>query len=112
MEQILTFEQLPSAVALLTKEISELKALLTEKQAPGPTEQPDELLDLHQAAKLLNLSTATVYSKVSKRELPVCKAGKKLHFLRSELLNYIRSGRKMTTAEITQQAEAYITKRR
>jgi hypothetical protein len=31
MEQVLTFDQLPKAVTMLTKEVSELKRLLIEK---------------------------------------------------------------------------------
>lgn len=114
MEQILTFDQLPQAVTLLTKEVSELKRLLIEKQEPTSTTEPDQLLTIQQAADLLGLSITTLYTKVSKRELPVCKApgSKRLHFLRSELMDYIKSGRKKTNAEIEQEAETYLLTKR
>ena len=40
MEQVLTFDKLPEAVTMLTKEVSELKRLLIEKQEQPTTDQP------------------------------------------------------------------------
>jgi len=107
MEQTLTFDQLPNAVELLTKEVSELKRLLIQKQAP-PTTQPEQPFNIQEAAELLGLTVPTIYSKVSKRELPVVKRGKRLYFFRSELLEYLKEGRKKSNAEIEQEAEAYL----
>jgi len=39
MSNVLTFEQLPNAVTMLTKEVSELKSLLIQKQAESPTKE-------------------------------------------------------------------------
>ena len=72
MEQV-TFNDLPKAVTMLTKEVGELKRLLIEKQEQTPTEQPEQLLTIQEAAKFLNLKVPTIYSKVSKGELPVMK---------------------------------------
>lgn len=112
MENSLTFDQLPQAVAMLTKEVSELKQLLLQKndqQAAPPAEQ---LLTVQQAAEFLNLSVPTVYSKVSRGELPVMKRGKKLHFSNTELMRYLKDGRKLTNSEIETEAENYLQKRR
>jgi excisionase family DNA binding protein len=111
MEQNLTFEQLPQAVTTLTKEVGELKRLLTEKQEHTPTEQPDKLLTIQEAAGFLNLTVPTVYSKVSKNELPVMKRSKRLYFSRNELLDYLKAGRKKTHSEIEQEAETYLKKK-
>lgn len=111
MEQILTFDQLPKAVTMLTKEVSELKSLLLQKQEQTPTEQPEQLLTIQQASDLLRLSVPTIYSKHSKGELPgVCKRGKRLYFQRDIIINWIKDGRKKSTAEIEQDAEAYLVK--
>jgi len=92
MEQPLTFDKLPEAVATLIKEVSELKRLLME-QKEQPVKQPDKLLNVHKAAEFLNLKVGTMYSKARKGELPVMKRSKRLYFSRTELLNYLKDGR-------------------
>ena len=109
MEQILTFDQLPIAVTKLTKEVSELKRLLIEKQEQAPTDHPDQLLTIQQAAEFLRLSVPTLYSKCSKSEIPYMKRSKRLYFSREQLTEYIKEGRKLTNAEIEQQADQYLT---
>ena len=108
MEQHLTFYKLPEAVTMLTKEVSELKRLLIEKQEQTLTDQPEQLLTIDEVATLLHLTKPTVYSKVSKGELPVMKRGKRLYFSRTELLEYVKAGRKKSNAEIEQEAKAYL----
>lgn len=109
MEQNLTFDQLPNAVTMLTKEVSELKRLLIEKQEQPPTEQPEQLLTVQEAAEFLSLAVPTMYSKVSKGEISVMKRSKRLYFSRTELMEYVRAGRKKSNAEIEQEAKAYLS---
>ena len=108
MEQHLTFDKLPEAVTMLTKEVSELKRLLIEKQEQTLTDQPEQLLTIDEVATLLHLTKPTIYSKVSKGELPVMKRSKRLYFSRTELLEYVKAGRKKSNAEIEQEAKAYL----
>ena len=108
MEQV-TFENLPNAVTMLTKEVSELKRLLIEKQEQTPTDQPEKLLTIQEAAEFLSLTVPTIYSKVSKGELPFMKRSKRLYFSRTELLDYIKTGRQKSNAEIEQEAKAYLS---
>jgi excisionase family DNA binding protein len=107
MEQTLTFESLPEAVSTLTKEVRELKRLFIEKQIE-PTDQPEQLLTIQEAAEFLSLTVPTMYSKVSKNELPVMKRSKRLYFSRTELLEYMREGRRRTNAEIEAEAGEYV----
>jgi excisionase family DNA binding protein len=106
----LTFEMLPEAVTMLTKEVSELKRLLIDKQEQKPTNQTEKFLTIQEAGVFLNLSVPTIYSKVSKNELPYMKRSKRLYFSSSELLEYLKHGRKLSNAEIEQEAEAYLSK--
>ena len=108
MEQNLTFDQLPNAVTMLTKEVSELKRLLIEKQEQPTTEQPEQLLTIQEAAEFLSLAVPTMYSKVSKNEIPFMKRSKRLYFSRTELMEYIKEGRKKSNAEIEAEAKAYL----
>ena len=112
MEQVLTFDKLPEAVTMLTKEVSELKRLLIEKQEQHPTIDPEQLLTIQEAAEFLSLTVPTMYSKVSKGEISVMKRSKRLYFSRTELMEYVKAGRKKSNAEIEQEAEAYLSNNR
>ena len=107
MNENLTFDQLPNAVTTLTNEISELKRLLLEKQEQS-TEQPEKFLTIKEAAQFLSLAIPTIHSKVSRGELPVMKRGKRLYFSSSELLEYLKAGRKKTNLESEAEADTYL----
>jgi excisionase family DNA binding protein len=82
-----------------------LKAVRNEQPQ---TDQPEQLLTIKQAAEFLSLTVPTMYSKVSKGEVPVMKRSKRLYFSRTELLDYLKEGRKKSNAEIEQEAKAYL----
>lgn len=82
-----------------------LKAVRNEQPT---TDQPEQLLTIQEAAEFLSLTVPTMYSKVSKAELPVMKRSKRLYFSRTELMEYLKDGRKKSNAEIEQEAEAYL----
>ena len=105
MEPI-TFEQLPQAVSRLQEQLNNIEQLLLQGTALAA--DTDELLTISQAAKFLNLSIPTIYCKVSRKEVPVNKQGKRLYFYKSELADWIRTGRKKTIAEINLEAEQTI----
>ena len=73
------------------------------------TEQPEQLLTIQEAAEFLSLTVPTLYSKTSKGELPFMKRGKRLYFSRTELLDYLKEGRKKSNAEIEAEAKAYLS---
>jgi excisionase family DNA binding protein len=83
-----------------------LKAVRNEQP---PTAQPEQLLTIQEAAEFLSLTVPTMYSKVSKGELPVMKRSKRLYFSRTELLEYLKQGRKKSNAEIEAEAKAYLS---
>ncbi|RKR84406.1 AlpA family transcriptional regulator [Mucilaginibacter gracilis] len=106
----LTFDQLPQAVSKLQDKLNDIEKLLLENHSQ-PAEH-DELLNIKDTAKFLNLSVPTIYSKVCRKEIPVNKQGKRLYFYKSELVNWIKSGRKKTAAEIRQEAESMLLSNR
>lgn len=77
-----------------------------------PIKQPEKFLTVQEAATLFNLTVPTMYSKVSKGELPVMKRGKRLYFSRSELLEYLKEGRKKPNSEIELEAENYLANKK
>jgi len=98
------FEDLPNVIGKLFAKLDEIEKLLkSRKNIDEDSER--ELLTIEDAAKLLNLSVATIYTKVSKNEIPVNKKGKRLYFYKDELLDWIKSGRIKTIAEIQKEVE-------
>lgn len=103
----ITFEQLPKAVTQLYDKLENIERLLLRKENEVQPE-PDQLLTIKQAAEILSLSVATIYSLVSRAEIPVSKKSKRLYFSKLELTDWIKSGRKKTNAEIATEANSYI----
>ena len=105
----LTLETLPKAFTSLTNEVSEIKRLLLEKSNVQPTET-DRWFDLNELCIYHpdKPSKPTVYGWVNVGIIPVHKGGKKLRFLKSEIDNWLRQGRKKTLAEIASEADTYL----
>ena len=59
----------------------------------------DDLKTVEQAAEFLNLAVPTIYSMVSRGEIPYMKRSKRLYFSRNELVEYIKAGRRKTKTE-------------
>lgn len=108
MEKIVSFDQLPTAVNLLNEKLENIERLLLEKQDQPTTETSEQLLTIQEAARFLSLTVPTIYSKVSKGELPVMKRSKRLYFSSIQLMEYIKGGSKKSNAEIETEAEAYL----
>lgn len=83
----------------------------TPPQTVDPSDRLEKLLTIQEAAQFLSLTVPTMYSKVSKREIPVMKRSKRLYFSRTELLDYLKDGRKKSNADIEQEANAYLKKK-
>ena len=111
MEQILSFDQLPKAVNQLNEKLENIEKLLLATQSSQPSETSELLLTIQEAAEFLNLSVPTIYSKVSRGELPVMKRSKRLYFSNIELMEYLKAGRKKTNTEIVAEAENYLSKK-
>ena len=82
-----------------------LKIVNSNSSTSRPTK---DLLSVEEAANLLNLSPATIYTKVSKGELPVMKRSKRLYFSQLELIDYLKEGRKKSQNELEAEAEQYL----
>jgi excisionase family DNA binding protein len=75
-------------------------------------EADGELLTIDQAAAFLHLSKATIYSKCSRNELPYMKRGKRLYFLKVQLLEYVKAGQHETSQQLTDNAHESLGKRK
>jgi excisionase family DNA binding protein len=69
---------------------------------------PNQFLNIQEAAQFLNLAVPTIYSKVSRKELPFMKRSKRLYFSKTELMDYIKSGRIKTNDELADEAHKFV----
>ena len=108
----LTLETLPKAFTHLANEVSEIKRLLLEKSKEQPTET-DRWFDLSELCQYHpdKPTKPTVYGWVSADTIPVHKNGKKLRFLKSEIDDWLKKGRKKTLEETAIEAETYLKKK-
>ncbi len=108
LKEGLTLETLPKAFTLLSNEVSEIKRLLLERSNEQPTET-DRWFDLNELCQYHpdKPSKPTVYGWVNAGTIPVHKGCKKLRFLKSEIDNWLRQGRKKTLSETAIEAENY-----
>jgi len=97
----------------IEERLNNIENLITElKNKPNQVEQKaasEQLLTVKEAAQFLNLTVPTIYSKVSKRELPVMKRGKRLYFSSIELMEYLKGGKRKSNAELEDEAKAYLS---
>ncbi|MBK8746360.1 MAG: helix-turn-helix domain-containing protein [Saprospiraceae bacterium] len=52
------------------------------------------------AAKILTLSKPTIYGLVHKNTIPYIKKGKRLYFLKEDLINWVLKGKRKTKEEL------------
>lgn len=96
----LTLETLPKAFCHLSNEVGEIKRLLLKRNEENQSNSEDQLLTVQETAKFMSLAVPTIYSMVSRGELPVMKRSKRLYFSRVELLEYLKKGKKKLVSEI------------
>jgi len=96
----------------IQNDLTTIKLLLLDIQNQKPlslNKTPDDhILNVNEAGEFVGLKTPTVYSLVSQRKIPFSKNGKKLMFLKSELLQWVKDGRRATTVELDLIASRYI----
>ena len=98
-----TFDQIPIMMNKIQDKLEHLEKLISRIAAAR--DDKEELLNIKEASKLLNLSIPTIYGKVSRKEIPVNKQGKRLYFYRHELMKSIKSGRIKTHIESKDEIE-------
>lgn len=103
----ITFNELPEAIGNLILKIETLEHWI-KSNANNLVYEEESLLTIDQAAKLLHLTKPTIYSKVSRNEIPYLKKSKRLYFLKSELLNHLKTGSNNTPDKINQQIDDFL----
>jgi len=103
----LTFEQLPKVVAILIDEVRELKKALSEKSEPDIL--PDKWMNIQELQEYLPNHPAknTIYSWVSGHRIPNHKGAKNLRFLKSDIDQWLLSGKRKSESELHTEAANY-----
>lgn len=100
---------------VIDKRLSNIENLLLDIKHPPASKVLDEskenFLTITEAASFLKISVNTIYSKVSRKELPSMKKNGRLYFSNLDLVNYLKSGRKLTNDEVDAAAENYLSKK-
>jgi len=71
----------------------------------GDQSPSDQVFDIVQAAKFLNISVPAIRAKVFRRDIPHTKDGKRVFFLRSILIEWLKESTKQTSAFTSKQRE-------
>lgn len=87
-----------------------LKNILEYKK-PDIQKETDQLLTIEEIADFLHLSRPTIYSLVSRSEIPCMKKGKRLYFSKDEVTEWLKTGKKKTSFELAKDADSFLTKR-
>ena len=63
----------------------------------------NDLTNVKGAAKILDTTSGTIYNLVHEKRIPHHKRGKKLYFFKSELIDWVRRGKKKTKEELIEE---------
>lgn len=110
MEFILTTNEELSKV--VTEAVNKAVGIALSNQKE-PKEDLDKWMNLPELIDYLpdHPATATIYSWVSSRKIPHHKGSKTLRFLKSEIDQWLSSGKRKSESELQAEAESYQSKK-
>jgi excisionase family DNA binding protein len=96
----------------ITARLTQIEALLIDlkKGTPERPAENDQYIGIKEAAALINLSPATVYNLVMRRQIPYLKNRQKLYFSARDLRAWIEAGRQRTADDIQAGAFEHIAR--
>ncbi len=104
-----TLEHTPKMLQTLIGRFGILEERISKLSSPNykPIEPPINLKD---GAKFLGVSDAFMYKGVQSGNLPHYKKGGKLYFLKSELLEWVKSGRIKSNIQLSEDLDNTLNK--
>ena len=113
MNEMITLESMPKAMAYLIAKVEALEKALLEK-SEAPAAPVDRWLNIDELKAYLpdHPAKATIYGWVSKREIPYHKGGKKLRFLQSDIDKWLSNGKRRSGSELRNEADKYCKTRK
>jgi len=109
-QEKVSFDQMPQVVSELKQEISGLKTLITELINTSSSEKKDCWMNIDEfrAYHPDHPAKPTIYEWVGKKLIPVHKDGKKLRFRKSEIDEWLSTGRTKTLRDLDREALEYV----
>ncbi|MEQ3665678.1 MULTISPECIES: helix-turn-helix transcriptional regulator [unclassified Olleya] len=92
--------------------INELVKRITDKLNLSLGKDPlqeDEFMTIDELAKFISMTKGSIYGLVHKNDIPYHKKGK-LYFLKSEIMDWIKSGKRETKSTLHEKADEYLLK--
>ena len=99
----MSFENMPAIVMEILKKVERLEVMITNLQQVETGES--ELFNVQEAAAFLKMSVPAIYAKVSRREIPVSKPGRRLYFSKLKLIEWISASKLKTQNELLNDAQ-------
>ena len=94
----------------VTEENAHLIAKMLLKYArEEESSQEDQYLTIEELAELIGYKKTSIYGLVQKKKIPYHKKGK-LFFLKSEIMEWLKSGKKASKYDIERKANEYLLK--
>lgn len=103
----LKFEDLPKTVAEILRGQNELMALLRLKDET--VSETDNPLSIDEVIKLTGYTKHTIYGYCQKKSIPHHKKNGRLFFFKSEIVDWIKTGKQKTRKEVEVEAENYLS---
>ena len=82
------------------------------QEMPKTVEKDNEdiFLNIEEAALLIHLSKYTIYGLVHKNSIPYHKRGRRLYFLKPEILDWLKAGKREDKTSIQNEVDEYLLK--
>jgi len=74
--------------------------------------EPDNPLSIKDVAKLTGYTVPTLYGYCQRNEIPFSKKSSRLFFFKSEIIDWIKTGKQKTLKELQADADAYLSNKK
>ncbi|MFV0216791.1 helix-turn-helix domain-containing protein [Empedobacter falsenii] len=104
------YNNMPEALSFLINQINSLKEQLKESARFNQSiiSDEEEILLAEDVAQLLKVTIGTIRTKTSNGEIPSMKRLGKNYYLKSEIIEYLKQGKKLSFQQIQEQANQYL----
>jgi excisionase family DNA binding protein len=75
-------------------------------------QQSNNPINIKEVAKLTGLSVATLYGYCQRKEIPFNKVGNRNYFFKSDIIDWIRSGKQKTMIDIHENVDQYLSNKK
>ncbi|WNH07664.1 helix-turn-helix domain-containing protein [Thalassobellus suaedae] len=107
---MITFEQTQQDVVEVKNDLKELKALLLQKAETK--DQTDDPKSIEEIEKLTGYTKPTLYGYCQKNTIPHHKKNGRLFFFKSEIIDWIKQGKRKTITEVGVETDTLLSKKK